>query len=73
MVAIRMTLSRGRFGVGTVMVGWSSALPVSVPMRSSLQWSSDSGCPPVLRDRSYRCRRTGPAHNGGVETSVVEV
>ena len=36
MVAIRITLSRGGFGVAPVMLGRSSALLVSVPIRGPL-------------------------------------
>jgi hypothetical protein len=36
MVAIRMTLFRGGFGGGAVIVGWSTALLVSVLMRASV-------------------------------------
>jgi hypothetical protein len=36
MVAIRITLSRAGIGLATAMLGWSSALLVSVPIRGPL-------------------------------------
>src|SRR4029079_17332398 len=61
MVAIRMTLSRGGFGVGAVIAGWSSALLVSVLMRSSVR-NGDSGCAPSCLAHS---QLSVPAHRAG--------